>query len=81
MDIISTEHNKKTKLEKMLRETNIEKFFSLLESPQKNDVSRHARDSKDNKTTQAFERNQRTDETIYREFHSSYFQKEKRLKM
>jgi hypothetical protein len=32
----------------MLEKTNIEGFFTLLESPQKNDVNRHVRDSKQN---------------------------------
>ncbi len=35
----------------MLEETNTEQFFTLLESPQKSDVNRQARDSEDSKTT------------------------------
>jgi hypothetical protein len=35
----------------MLKETNIEKFFTPPKSPQKSDVNRHTGDSEDNKTT------------------------------
>jgi hypothetical protein len=49
----------------------------LLESPQKNDVNRHAKDSKEKKNNfvkmQAFKRNQRTDKIAYRKLQSSCF--------
>ncbi len=35
----------------MSKKTNIEELFISLESPQKSDVNRHARNSEDNKTT------------------------------
>ncbi len=35
----------------MSKETNIEILFTLLKGLQKNDVNRHARDNKNNKTT------------------------------
>jgi hypothetical protein len=61
----------------MSEETNIEGFFTLLESPQKNDVNRHAKDSKEKKNNfvkmQAFKRNQRTDKIAYRKLQSSCF--------
>jgi len=51
VDIISKEHSEKMKLGKMPKETNIEELLTLLESLQKSDVNRHARDSENNKTT------------------------------
>jgi hypothetical protein len=38
------------KSRKMSKENNSEKIFTLLKSPQKNDVNRHAKDSEDNIT-------------------------------
>ncbi len=35
----------------MFEQTNCEELFTLLESPQKNDVNRHVKDSEDNMTT------------------------------
>jgi hypothetical protein len=51
MEIINKEYSKKTKLGKMSKETNIEKFFTPPNSLQKSDVNRHVKDSEDNITT------------------------------
>jgi hypothetical protein len=44
-------HSEKTKAGNMLEETNTKELFTPRESPQKNDVNRHIKDSEDNKTT------------------------------
>ncbi len=47
MEIINKEYSKKTKLGKMSKETNIEKFFTPPNSLQKSDVNRHTGDSEE----------------------------------
>ncbi len=72
MHIINKEHNKKMKSGNMSKETNIEEFFTLPESLQKNDVNRHTKNSEYSKKNfvkmQAFECNQRIDGIICKQF-------------
>jgi hypothetical protein len=77
MDIINKEHSEKMKLGHMSSKTNTKKLFTPLESPQKNDVYRHIRDSENSKTTLS----KCMHGTICKQFQSSSIQGKKKLKM
>ncbi len=73
VEIISKkESSEKMKLGNMSKETNSEKFFTSLESPRKNDVNRHAKDSEDNITTMSRCRHSSTIKDLIKQFVNNF---------